>query len=274
MGETPADVLAQIGDWPVPAAAGAVLDRSGVLAAHGDLKRRFPLASVTKPLVGYGVLVAVMEEAIGLDDPLGPPGATVRHLLAHASGIGFDSDEVQAPVATMRIYSSRGFELLADAVADATDIPFAEYLHEAVFEPLGMTGTALTGPAGHGAVSTVADLTRFAAELLSPRLLPQETLDAATTVQFPGLAGFVPGYGRFRENDWGLAFELHGAKSPHWAGTSAGPRVAGHFGQSGTFLWFDAAAGQAAVVLTDRAFGPWAKPLWQDFNDALRASLT
>ena len=29
----------------------------------------------------------------------------------------------------------------------------------------------------------------------------------------------------------------------------------------------------AGVVLTDRAFGPWAKPLWSDFNQAVLAEL-
>ena len=56
---------------------------------------------------------------------------------------------------------------------------------------------------------------------------------------FPGLDGFVPGYGRHRPCDWGLGFEIRGHKSPHWTAPSASPETFGHFGQSGTFLWID-----------------------------------
>ena len=31
-------------------------------------------------------------------------------------------------------------------------------------------------------------------------------------MQFPGLAGVLPGWGRMDPNDWGLAFELRDAK--------------------------------------------------------------
>ena len=53
-----------IADWPVPNAAAAVIDVDGrVLAVHGDVNRRFRLASVTKPLVARAVQVAVEEGA-------------------------------------------------------------------------------------------------------------------------------------------------------------------------------------------------------------------
>jgi hypothetical protein len=45
----------------------------------------------------------------------------------------------------------------------------------------------------------------------------------------------------------------------------------GHFGQSGTLCWADPDAGVGLVVLTDRAFGPWAKPLWSQLADAVLA---
>jgi CubicO group peptidase (beta-lactamase class C family) len=100
--DEPADgtsALAGIADWAetwqVPNAAAAVLTKDGVVDTFGDLDRSFRLASVTKLLSAYAVLVAVEEEAFGLDDPAGPPDATVRHLLAHTAGYGFESD---APV--------------------------------------------------------------------------------------------------------------------------------------------------------------------------------
>lgn len=262
--------LADIDSWPVDNAAGAVLDLArGSLESHGDPGRIYPLASVTKPLVAYAALVAVEEGAIALEQPAGPPGASVAHLLAHASGVAFDSAEQLAEPGTQRIYSSYGYEVLADLIAGETGIAFPEYLRQAVCQPLGMGATAISGSAGHGAHSTVADLVSFLREVSAPTLLAPATVDAATGVQFPGLGGFVPGYGKFRDNPWGYGFEVRGTKTPHWTGARNSPQTVGHFGQAGTFLWLDRVAGKAAVVLTDRPFGAWAKPLWSEFNDTL-----
>lgn len=265
------DALAQ---WPADNVAAAIITPSGVADVFGDTGRVFELASVTKLLVAEAVLVAVEEGATELDDPAGPPGATIAHLLAHASGLAFDSRDVAAPPATQRIYSSAGFEVLAETIEEATDIAFADYLRQSVAEPLQMMSSELVGPAGHGARSTVDDLSRFAGELLAPTLLSTETVAAATSVQFPGLDGFVPGYGKHRPNDWGLGFELRSDKRPHWTGTRNSPRTFGHFGQSGTFLWVDPELRTACVVVTDRQFGAWAKPLWSEFNDSVVAEIS
>lgn len=255
--------------WPVDNASATVVTPGGVAERYGDQERVYELASVTKLLVAYAALVAIEEEAIELDRPAGPPGSTVRHLLAHTSGLAFGERKVQAEPGTKRIYSSAGFEVLADVIAEDTGIAFAAYLDEAVFQPLGMVRSELTGSAGHGARSSASDLTAFAAELLSPKLVSQETLSAATSVQFDGLAGILPGYGSQKPNDWGLGFEIRDSKSPHWTGTSNSTRTFGHFGQSGTFLWVDPDARIAAVVLTDSAFGEWAKPLWTELSDEI-----
>ncbi|MFD9033584.1 serine hydrolase domain-containing protein [Streptomyces sp. NPDC059567] len=266
--------LAMIENWPVPTAAAAVVRADGTLAgSHGPTGQRFPLASVTKPLAAYAVLVAYEEGAIDLDEPAGPEGATVRHLLAHTSGLAFDEQRIMAAPGTRRIYSNTGFEALGDHVAKATDIPFAEYLHQAVLEPLGMTSTSLEGSPAKDGVSTVDDLVRFAAEVQAPRLLDARTVLDAMTVTYPGLTGILPGYGHQRPNDWGLGFEIRDSKSPHWTGASSSPRTFGHFGQSGTFLWIDPDARAACVALTDRAFGPWAVDAWPPFTDAVLAEL-
>ncbi|ANY24101.1 serine hydrolase domain-containing protein [Gordonia terrae] len=260
-------VLDSLTEWPVDHVSAAIITRDGVAEQFGDPGRVYELASVTKPLVAYAVLVAVEEGAVELDDPVGPPGSTLAHLLSHASGLAYDTHEVQAPAGEQRIYSSSGFEVAADAVAEATGIQFDRYLSEAVCAPLGMSSTTLQGSAGHAARSSVADLSAFAGELMNARLLAPETFSAVTSVQFPGLDGFVPGYGKHRPNDWGIGFEIRSEKSPHWTGTRNSPRTFGHFGQAGTFLWVDPALDAACVVLTDRAFGAWAKPLWSEFND-------
>jgi CubicO group peptidase (beta-lactamase class C family) len=263
--------LDPVGSWPVGAAAAAVVGPDGtVLETYGDQDKVFPLASVTKPLVALSVLVAVEEGALGLDDPAGPEGSTVRHLLAHASGLAPDKDLVVAKPGTRRIYSNAGFDLLGDHLAAVTGLGCADYLHQALAEPLGLTGTALVGPPHAGGESTVGDLALVTAELVRPvRLLHPSTVAALATVQFPGLSGVVPGYGRQQDNDWGLGLEIRDAKSPHWTGRGNHPSTYGHFGRSGTFLWVDPVARVGLVVLTDTEFEQWAKDAWPPLADAV-----
>ncbi|MFL9653419.1 serine hydrolase domain-containing protein [Streptomyces sp. PB17] len=264
--------LASIENWPVPTAAAGVVRADGtVLGTHGPAAHRFPLASVTKPLAAYAALVAYEEGAIELDEPAGPPGATVRHLLAHTSGLAFDEHRVTSAPGERRLYSNAGFEQLGDHIAKAADMPFAEYARQAVLEPLGMTSTTLEGSPAKDGVSTVEDLLRFAAEVQAPRLLDPRTVAAAMTVQYPGTKGVLPGYGHQNPNDWGLGFEIRDSKSPHWTGSASSPRTFGHFGQSGTFLWIDPDAGLACAALADRAFGPWAVEAWPPFTDGVLA---
>ena len=112
-------------------------------------------------------------------------------------------------------------------------MPFAEYLRAAVLEPLALVGS-LRGLAGVGLPRDARrSLLALAGELLAPTLVAPETLAEATSVQFPGLVGVLPGFGRMEPNDWGLGFELRDGKSPHWTGTLASPRTFGHFGAAG-----------------------------------------
>ncbi|SFQ51371.1 CubicO group peptidase, beta-lactamase class C family [Amycolatopsis arida] len=268
------DSVRLIDQWPVTNAATAVIAADGtVRAAHGDTGRRYPLASVTKLLTAYTALIAVEEGVVELDTPVWPEGATIRHLLAHTSGLGFDAPKVLAEPGTRRLYSNAGFEQLTAELEKHSGIPFADYQAEALLGPLGMRGTALTGSPAAGAHSTVDDLVRFAAELQRPTLLDPRTVAEATTVAFPDRAGVLPGFGHQKPNDWGLGFEIRDHKSPHWTGATSSPRTFGHFGQSGTFLWVDPDASAACVVLADRDFGPWATEAWPPFTDAVLAEL-
>jgi CubicO group peptidase (beta-lactamase class C family) len=90
-----------------------------------------------------------------------------------------------------------------------------------------------------------------------------------TSVQFPGLDGVLPDYGRFSPLDWGLGVEIKGAKAGHWSGGRTSPRTFGHFGGSGTFLWIDPDPGVACAALTTREFGEWAKEAWPRLSDAV-----
>lgn len=261
--------LDQIDAWPVDHVAAVVTSATDTLATRGDIDHIFPLASVTKLLTAQAVLLACEEGVIDLDAPAGPPGATVRHLLAHASGLSFDGDAVQGRPGARRIYSNGGYAVLGDIVAEHSGFTFPDYLAEGVAGPLGMTHTRLAGPAGHGARASAGDIAILARELLAPRLLAPRTHAQATTVAFPGLSGVLPGFGVQRPNDWGLGPEIRGTKDPHWTGTTNSPRTVGHFGQTGTFCWADPDAGIALVVLTDRDFGAWARARWPRLSEAV-----
>jgi CubicO group peptidase (beta-lactamase class C family) len=243
-----------------------------MVATRGPRGVELPWASVTKLLTGLAMLVSLEEGTVDLDEPAGPPGATLRHLLAHASGLPLDGEQPITEPGRRRIYSNTGIELAAGLLEQRAEMPFADYFAHAVVRPLGLSGR-LAGSPAHAYRGPLDDLLALGGELLQPTLVAAETLAEATTVQFPGLTGVLPGLGRMEPNDWGLTFELRDAKSPHWTGTHNSGRTFGHFGASGTFLWVDPVAGAACGVLTDRRFGEWAKEAWPPFSDEVLAEL-
>ena len=190
------EALGAMAGWPVGAAAGAVVGPNGVIETFGDVRQ--------------GVRAGVGDEAAGRAGRAGRgrgggdrvwttrcpaaasavvPGATVRHLLAHASGLAADRLVQAVAPGTRRIYSNVGIEALADQVATAAGMPFPDYFREAVAEPLRLDATTTGARASRDGISTVADLARVVFELLAPTgLLHPTTLAAATSVQFPGLA--------------------------------------------------------------------------------------
>jgi CubicO group peptidase (beta-lactamase class C family) len=278
--------------WPAPAACAGVVrvgrvgrndqrlaaavddptvDDPTVVDIIGDDRRPFGWASVSKLAVALAVLVAVEEGTLSLDESAGPPGSTVRHLLAHASGLGPDAPVPITSPGRRRIYSNVGFEVLADHVARRSDMAFAHYLAAAVLGPLAMHDSALAPDASpaSGVVGSLADLLALGGELLRPTLVSEATLAEARAVAFPGLAGVLPGFGRYDPCDWGLGFELRDAKVPHWTGAANSAATFGHFGRSGTFCWVDPKAGLACAVLTDHEFGPWAVEAWPALADAV-----
>src|SRR6266568_7325765 len=148
----PMNALRQIDDWGAEHAAAGVVRAGEVVATHGrrDLSLRW--ASVTKLAVALAALVAGEEGIVDLDEPAGPEGSTVRHLLAHASGLPFEGSAPIAKPGQRRIYSNTGFEQLAEHVERAAEMPFGDYLGAAVLEPLGssaeLRGTAAAGVDG------------------------------------------------------------------------------------------------------------------------------
>ena len=273
MDEHIAAVLATIETWGADHAAAAVVGPNGTISGHGDLDRRFRWASVTKLVTALAVLDAVEDGRIQLDEPARPPGATIRHLLAHASGLPFDGEAVLASPGTRRIYSNPGFDRLGALLAERDGEPLEQVLDRRVLEPLRMTGTELVGRPSDGLHGPLRDLAALARELLRPTLVTRATLDVGTTTAFPGLTGVLPGVGRFEPLDWGLGFELKDGKDPHWTGSRNSPRTFGHFGGSGTFLWVDPELDVALACLTDRDYAPWALQAWPPFSDAVIAAL-
>ena len=265
-------VLSTIDDWGADHAAATVVGPTGPNAARGDTAHVYRWASVTKLATALTVLIARDRGLLTLDEPAGPPGSTVRHLLAHASGLPFEGMDPIAAPGTRRIYSNPGFDLLGELVGERAGMTFETAITTWVLEPLGMRATRLLERPSQGLHGPLADLTALAAQLLRPTLTSRATVAAATTVAFPGLVGMLPGVGRFDPLDWGLGFEIHDGKAPHWMGTANGPATFGHFGGSGTFVWVDPVADLALVALTDREYGPWALAAWPAFSDAVLAA--
>src|SRR5881396_4019516 len=86
--------------------------------AHGPRSQEFRWASVTKLFTATATLVAAEEGIVDLDEPAGPEGSTVRHLLAHASGLPFEPGAPTGKPGQRRVYSNVGFEKLAEHIAE------------------------------------------------------------------------------------------------------------------------------------------------------------
>ena len=161
--------LRQIDEWPVEFAAAGVVDSEGRVHTRGQVTRAVRLASVSKPVAALATLVAAEEGVVDLDEPAGPPGSTIRHLLAHTSGLPFEGSEPIARPGHRRVYSNEGFRVLATHVAERSEIAFAAYVREAVCAPLGI-GLDPEGDPGSGMHASLDDLLAIGRELLVPRL--------------------------------------------------------------------------------------------------------
>ena len=255
----PADLIAE---WPAERVAAVATTPDGPELV-GDVDAVFRLASITKVLTALAVMVAVEEGSVDLDTPLPAEldngrGVTLRMLLAHAGGYPFESSEGD-PIdpLTRRVYSNTGIEMVGDTLARSTSMSAVDYITDAVMTPLAMTSTTMSGSVAHGASASASDGSRLLDELLEPTLVSRATIDEMTRIQYPDLAGIVPGVGRFDPCPWGLGVEIKGAKSPHWMGRDTSARTFGHFGGAGTMAWADPDSGRTLVALTDLPFDRW-----------------
>ncbi|UQN29561.1 serine hydrolase domain-containing protein [Brachybacterium kimchii] len=270
-GRTPgADGLGVLDAFGFEAAA-IVLGPEGVRASAGDLEKVRPLRSVSKTLTGFACAIALERGAVALTDPVGPEGSTLRHVLCHASGLFYESDRVLQEPGKRRHYSNRGIDVAALHVARAVGRDFEDWVSGEIAEPLGMERLSWDGPPSVGAFAPLADLALLALELLRPTLLGPEVFAQMTTPQLPGLVGIMPGFGKQDPNPFGLGFEVRGAKSPHWTGTTSSPETFGHFGMLGTALWVDPVADLAAVIGTDHEFCDTHRELLPRLSDDILA---
>ncbi len=205
---------------------------------------RFELASVSKMFTAVAALQQVEAGRLALDSTIGSvlpelpapaSGATLHQLLTMSSGIPdffrsprywaersrirtfpdywpyFAGRPLEFPSGTGWSYSNSNFLLLGAAVERVAGRPFAEVVTERVFRVADMTNTAYDGggPAG-GGVSTVADLERFARELLAGRLIGPGLLARALTGHVATEYGGRDGYG-FETRNWnGVRIVGHG----------------------------------------------------------------
>ena len=139
---------------------------------------RFGIGSISKQMTALAVLELVQQGKLSLDDPIARwlpesgdrwRGILVRHLLTHTSGIrDFAHDDpvypqtevdrkqivtdsahiarfAAAPLnfapGTAWAYSNTGYLLLSILVQRVGGLPFPEWMHAHVFEPLGMHAT-------------------------------------------------------------------------------------------------------------------------------------
>lgn len=238
--------------------------RAHVVAQGGDVAAVRDWASVTKVAAALAVARCVAGGAVRLDDPAGPPGATLAHLLSHSSGLGLEADDRTTTVGSRRVYSNVGIDR-ACVAAGATG-PAGPWVERTALAPLGLAASAVPGRPSSGGCGPVTDMVA-----LGVAWLTDVVVDATTRRQFlapflPDLDGVVPGFGRFTPCWWGLGVELHGTKR-HWMGSVASASAFGHFGASGTLLLVDPTRSLVVAAAAGEPFGPWAVDLWPHWTD-------
>lgn len=266
-----------------------------------DPEAVFLLASITKPMTVSAVMSLADRQQLALSDPVqryipefrgeGRERVLVRHLLTHTSGLpdmlpentelrkrhaalsDFVAGTCRTPLlfapGTQVRYQSMGILLAAEMVRRITQQPFAAFLQQQVFRPLGMSRTSLglggrsigdtmecevdetsdwdwnstywrnlASPWG-GAHASAADVARFLQYFARPdeRVVKPATAKAMITDQTTGL-----------KQRWGFGWSLNNESF----GKSRSASTFGHSGSTGTLCWFDPQKDLTFVLLTTK----------------------
>ena len=230
------------------------------------------IGSMTKQFTAVAILMLADEGKLALSDditrflpdyPTHGAKITIEHLLTHTSGIPsytgkrgfrdvmrtdvtvaqgiafFKDDALEFVPGSRFSYDNSGYFLLGAIIEKASGLPYARFLEERIFKPLGMTHTgyedarfqpvtgydgraqpagpiSMTWPYAAGAlVSTVDDLARWQAALADGKLLRPDTLRRAWSAHTLNDGTPNPyGYGWFVGRLHGVDEVFHGGNIP------------------------------------------------------------
>lgn len=268
--------LSLVDNWEPEVVSAMMMTTSGEdLTIHGPRDRMYHWASLTKSCTAFTILRLVDTGTLRLEELAGPGdrpmrGATIRHLLSHASGTPFEAGEPSSEVGDRRHYSNLAFVSLARLAEKRLGRPFAAIVEELLLRPAGMETAVLRGSGAGGMYGTVTDLVAYCRELAQPTLIGESLFAEALECQFPDLGGRSVALGEWYDPfPWGLGYELKGLKQGHWMGSRTSEPTFGHSGGSGSFFWIDPSAGVVCGVLSSGRIGEWAKAAWPPFSDAV-----
>jgi CubicO group peptidase (beta-lactamase class C family) len=128
------------------------------------------------------------------------------------------------------------------------------------------------GHAWGGIFSTARDLAVLAQLYLDngKPLLQMESALAAIRNWTNGLPGGFGGRTAIPTGDWGLGWEIKGARAPHWSGGRTSHTTFCHMGASGVMLWADPMLDMVSVLLTNQAAADAnTYRRWAAFSDAV-----
>lgn len=307
-------IQAEVDSGVLDSAVLHVLDESNTeIHAFGNAKSHdaiFLLASITKPMTATGVMVLVDRGELSLSDKVvkyipefsegDRQDVTLEHLLTHTSGLpdqlpenealrkrhapleAFVERAVRTPLlfmpGTRYQYQSMGYLLAAEVVQRVTQVPFARFLENEVFQPLGMHHSALNlGKFKRS--ETIRSQTEFAASesgagseeskdwdwnspywrdlgapwggahgsagdvarFLNCFLHPEGKAVSKDTAQ-----RMIQNHNQGLDTRRGLGFDL----GPDGLGKGCSEKSFGHGGSTGTLAWADPATNRSCVILT------------------------
>jgi CubicO group peptidase (beta-lactamase class C family) len=328
------------------------LDAVGKADIEKDVRMKddaiFWIASMTKPVTAAAVLMLQDEGKLSIDDPVGKyvpelahlktadgkqPTITLKHMLTHTSGmVGEAPDDVLRQAGTLAdlmpayakyplnfepgtkwAYCQSGINTLGRIVEIVSGRPFADFLRERFFEPLGMKDTTfylseeqkprlatsyklndgklepanifvLQGheptsrrryPAANGGLfSTARDYARFCQMLLNDGSLDgKQYLKPETARQMRTIQTGGIRTGFTPGNGWGLGVCV--VREPQGVTEMLSPGSFGHGGAYGTQAWIDPVKGIVYILMVQRADFPNSddSPVRKAFQEAAAEAL-